>query len=75
MPRRRPEAQPDPIDALRDDPLAEINRRLVAIHYSMEENLDDVDVRISVSRKLMDLINDVNAARRAGAATKPATVG
>jgi len=47
-----------------------MNRRLVAIHYSMEENLDDADVRISVSRKLMDLIDDVNAARRAGSASK-----
>ena len=72
MPRRRPETRPDPIEALRDDPLAEMNRRLVAIHYSMEENLDDADVRISVSRKLMDLINDVNAARRAGSATQSA---
>lgn len=70
MPRRRPDTQPDPVEALRDDPLAEMNRRLVAIHYSMEENLDDADVRISVSRKLMELISDVNAARRAGVTTK-----
>lgn len=70
MPTRRPETRPDPVEALRDDPLAEMNRRLVAIHYSMEENLDDADVRIAVSRKLMELINDVNAARRAGSAMK-----
>ena len=70
MPRQRPESRTDPIEALRNDPLAEMNRRLVAIHYSMEENLDDADVRISVSRKLMDLIDDVNAARRAGSASK-----
>jgi hypothetical protein len=70
MPKGRPETRPDPVEALQDDPLAEMNRRLVAIHYSMEENLDDADVRISVSRKLMDLINDVNAARRA---TSPTT--
>ena len=72
MPRRRPETRPDPVEALRDDPLAEMNRRLVAIHYSMEEVLDDSDVRISVSRKLIDLINDVNAARRASSPTAPA---
>ena len=72
MPGRRAETRPDPIEALREDPLAEMNRRLVAIHYSMEENLDDADVRIAVSRKLMELINDVNAARRAGSVTKSA---
>jgi hypothetical protein len=72
MPRRKSETRPDPIEALRDDPLGEMNRRLVAIHYSMEENLDDADVRVAISRKLMDLIHDVNAARRAGLATKSA---
>ena len=72
MPRRKSETRTNPIEALRDDPLAEMNRRLVAIHYSMEENLDDADIWISVSRKLMDLIHDVNAARRAGLATKSA---
>jgi len=60
---RSPKSKPDQIAALRADPLAEILRRLVPIHASVEETTDDdPGIRSWSAAKLMELINDVQAA-------------
>jgi hypothetical protein len=57
----------DPIVALRDDPLTDVHRRLVAIHASVEEAIDDdPDIRRWSAEQLLTLIRDVGAARKAG---------
>ena len=59
--------QPHHTAALGDDPLAEVHRRLVAIHYALAAATDeDRDVRGWSVHKLMELIRDVNAARKVG---------
>jgi hypothetical protein len=63
MTARRPRSKPDQIAALRADPLAEILRRLVPIHASVEETTDDDrGIRCWSAAKLMELINNVQAA-------------
>ena len=67
MKTRRALPQTDPITALRDDPLPEMHRRLVAIHASVEEATDDdPDIRRWSAEQLLQLIREVNAARNAG---------
>jgi len=64
MATRSEKPQTDLIAALRDDPLAEAHRRLVPIHYALSAALDaDPDVRGWSVQKLMDLIDDIQAAR------------
>ena len=68
MATRTGSSKTDPVVALRDDPLAEVYRRLVAIHASVEEATDDdPDIRRWSAEQLMALIRDLGAARRAGA--------
>lgn len=63
MTARRPRSRPDQIAALRADPLAEILRRLGPIHASVEQTTDDDrGIRSWSAAKLMELINDVQAA-------------
>ena len=63
MTTRQPRSKTDQIAALRADPLAEILRRLVPIQASVEETTDDDrGIRSWSAAKLMELINDVQAA-------------